>query len=736
MPHFGKTIWLSWKKTFIATMIIFVCISIISICSPHISKLINFYFSVNIIKYISLILILIVFYLHQKKWFEKITSWRYNRLLNFLSEYIFIISLILIFLNNIISIGDNNLLQLLIKIFGDSAKNNIEILREYLYWPIKANSYLIGTTIISGSLSLWLNYSKIIKKISEKDHLRKLAKKAKRYQRIKKAFPSIEKSTPIKPIVGWLEKNGLKFHFVLLIIAILFIGIKVWMPIYYEVSYVDEYFHTASGSSLFETGNFAEFSASEGTYKRGAIMSVLTGAMIYFGGKNLFLVKLIPALIGIINFFLFYLIAKKIINNRTIIILALSAFTLSPWIIFNHFYIRFYVIYELFILLILYLFSLLVESLKEKNKKIKIISLVSIIVLLNIIIYYSSYDLGKYSLMIVTITGFMYLFISTTKNRKTQGDNEILKHIKAIFQLKILYKIILIIFLSIILFFIFKVPSKIYLLINHKTSTLAFNMKYLEFFFAIQWIFTLFIIIALPIITITKNKFKKILVISTSLLLLLHLSSNYDMQIIRGILYLIPVTILVAMISLDNLYYLFKRGHKITLYIKYSIIILMLAVCVYNSYPEDFIQYPNIYNEIIPRDYKKASNFIKEKLKNHTIIDATHGASSSYPSFYDLDIDFHLDLNNHNITTEKRMANKGIVFDPFYYDNAGTMYSTYLNRPHIIMNEFEKIIREEKVVVILIEGSKWQFLTNDSYSLMVRFLPFRQDFLNFSLYYN
>ena len=75
------------------------------------------------------------------------------------------------------------------------------------------------------------------------------------------------------------------------------------MPIVYTGSYIDEYAHILSGSELFETGHFAEIYKGE-YYNRGAYVSFLVGLFFKLFGQTLFVAKIVPAIIGIINLLL------------------------------------------------------------------------------------------------------------------------------------------------------------------------------------------------------------------------------------------------------------------------------------------------------------------------------------------------------------------------------------------------------------------------------------------------
>jgi hypothetical protein len=150
-----------------------------------------------------------------------------------------------------------------------------------------------------------------------------------------------------KPTLGryFTENAGL---LTVILVSIVFISIRLAMPIKFDGSYIDEYWHITSGISLFESTDYAYFYNDGEPYKRGPLMSLWVGFWLAIFGKSILVAKFAPISIGITNYFLFLYLSTKLIDRRRFQILSLLLYTFSPWCIFNHFYIRMYVVYELF----------------------------------------------------------------------------------------------------------------------------------------------------------------------------------------------------------------------------------------------------------------------------------------------------------------------------------------------------------------------------------------------------
>lgn len=394
-------------------------------------------------------------------------------------------------------------------------------------------------------------------------------------------------------LVKWMYKEGWAFSIPFVIIAVIFIGIKIAMPIVYTGSYIDEYNHIISGIEFFKTGHFAEVYKGE-YYDRGAYVSFLVGLFFKLFGRTIFVAKMVPATIGVIDFFLLYFIAKKIIEKKRYILLLLIIYTFSPWIIFNHFYIRMYVFYELFILLISFLSIKIIETIKQKKtKEIRIYLIIMIII--NLINLLLTNDTGSNLILIFSSITLLIIFLIKFKFKKWDY----------------IIKIILITILTIISLLYLDPLNKLKILFSQTlTFTTPLNLKYLFYFFQLNLLFTIFFFISLVNLKNLKKRYG-LIIISSVILFGIHLISSPDLQILRGIMYLLPMYFLGATLSISN--YKLKIGYKI-------LVIFILVLIIFNNYPKDFLRQPNIPGEIFYGDYQKISIEVLKDLDDDTII--------------------------------------------------------------------------------------------------------------------
>src|SRR3989338_257137 len=112
--------------------------------------------------------------------------------------------------------------------------------------------YIIGISIASGFLTFFAGKERAEKEIEDEKEKEEQSEK-KRKDEFPSKFPVINKIWGLRSIVKWMYGEGLAFSIAFIIIAMIFIDIKVLMPIIYNGSYLDEYTHIASGIEFFKT---------------------------------------------------------------------------------------------------------------------------------------------------------------------------------------------------------------------------------------------------------------------------------------------------------------------------------------------------------------------------------------------------------------------------------------------------------------------------------------------------
>lgn len=357
--------------------------------------------------------------------------------------------------------------------------------------------------------------------------------------------------------VKWMYKEGWGFSIPFMIVTIVFIGIKIAMPLIYNGSYIDEYNHILSGIELFKTGHFAEIISGQ-YYNRGAVISFLVGLFFKLFGQTLFVAKMVPAIISILNFFLLYFISKKIIKKRYILLL-LIIYLIDYKVIFNDFYIRSYILYEFFVLSTIYLYL----NLKLKEIKKAIIFLV-IINIFN----YLFFDAERIIILYLTIICFFYYIYYSNRTRKN------------------------FIFLSLVVI----IPILSIKLVNYLsmfnygvlTYSTSLDYKYLPYFFFSYTLLSIFFIT--QIFYLKRNNYKiQIISLSSISLFLIFFNLPKDFQLLRAIFCFLPLFYLSSIYSFSRL--------KLSRVFKF-LFILILIFSFFISYPINFFKSPYMPAEV------------------------------------------------------------------------------------------------------------------------------------------
>ncbi len=434
------------------------------------------------------------------------------------------------------------------------------------------------------------------------------------------------------------SKINNKSKYSILLIFLLFLLIKLLIPYFYQGSYIDEYFHILHGINIFNN--------LETNYIRGLPITFLCGLLINLFGNELFILKLIPAVIGIINFLLLYKISKYFFNNYKYTSLLLAIYTISPWIIFNHFYIRFYVLYELLLLLSIYIYFIVNNSIAKKRLVLSLLSII-IFIVFNVLLFFIINDSGFYMIIIFNCFLIFFLVIKSILIL----SNAIIKNIFKYF------------FYILITFFFF------YLLFNNKFNYLIkVNLantnyeinKYEYFFFYKNIGFTILFILSIFIALKHLNKkgeikSQNIIFIASFLILIIHLISSSDLQLIRSIVYFIPLFYLVAIYSLKHL--------NIKSIYKYPIM-LFLFLTIFNNYPSKFFSDgPYIPSEVFYRRFKESFDFIKNNCDDYFIINLTKNHYVS--SFYDINEYYLINSIYYNNPLSVNYDNKFINYEKY-----------------------------------------------------------------------
>ncbi len=477
------------------------------------------------------------------------------------------------------------------------------------------------------------------------------------------------------PVLSYISKKIYledKWHTcaIILIFAV-FAIIKFSVPYFYTGSYIDEYSHIFSGIEYFESGHFAEIHRGS-YYMRGAYTSFSVGLLMNIFGQNLYVAKMLPALIGIINFILLYSIAKKMIKRKTYILLLMSIYTICPWFIFNHFYIRHYVFYEFFLLASTFLFLKLAKSISNNNIK-KIIIYSIILATINSINYFLSNDLGQYMILFANLILFCYILLFELHKIELPKNNILLRQINKILKLNLSVKLLILAYVLVYFLFTVDISDKIHRL---TVGVLSFSnpeeYKYDNLFFNLNPTYMAFFILS-SIMLLKKKITEHHAVILISLALFsAHMVSSSSLQVTRAIIYFLPLFYLVSILTLSR----FRLNKLLTI-----IVVSLLLINIYSNYPDDFITGPRIPYEGNYLEYQNIYSFIKNNCNDGLKINLLHRPDISF--FYNTETDFIPYIKS-------ALLKKDIKY---YYNSSSNKYYTVQENIEVIttMDELIKI---------------------------------------------
>lgn len=495
-----------------------------------------------------------------------------------------------------------------------------------------------------------------------------------------------------------------------------FLIITILLPITHSGSFIDEYTHIFSGQEILEKGQLPTFSTNQGTYDRGMYVSILVAGAFTIH-QSILMAKMVPVLIGILSFFALYLLVRRTINNPVHQIGVLGAYTISPWIIFNHFYIRFYSFYELFLILILLLFSIAISS-AQKYKDKQLPWAIAGIIAINFLVWNWSNDLGRYIIILTTGVSSMFL-IFTQGDALAKNHKYILPKITRTFlHTSTAKKATVFILIGAILFVALDAPDKISRLRNGElTYTTSDDSKYNTFFLSMNGPITALAIIASTGLLIGWRREKQLIILTGIMLLGVHLFSSPDLQVLRLLLYFLPIFYLLAGIGIESF------DGDISPVLTGLIWIIVLFMIFHNT-PKGFYTHPEIPGEIHYKDYSKAHLFA------NTICDGPIYSLIHNPYvglFYNTPIAGTGYVRESLLHTDTR----------FEKNEQGHYQTAYGQIPVINGEELKQKIESEEPICIIISpdyANSWRYIEENAFNdIQERFSV--QSFIGIDVYY-
>ena len=430
------------------------------------------------------------------------------------------------------------------------------------------------------------------------------------------------------------------------LISVLFIIYRLLMPIKFDGSYIDEYWHITSGISLIETGDYAYLYNYGKGYDRGTLMSLWVGLWVTLFGKSILVAKLAPVSIAIINYVLFLYLTTRLVAKRRFQILLLALYTLSPWVIFNHFYIRFYITNELFLLILLVLGYQLYEALRDNNWK-RVLQFLSMVILLDILSMVAIRDQSEYMIMLASGVMLAGLFIYEF-NPDVKHENRLTSVVfRNVLLSNEVYRAFIVLVVAIIGSIVLDASSKLDFLLHGTISYSSMpRFKYDWFFWEKNAVITVFFTLGVAAFWWKSSGYERIVLPVAGVLLLVHFIASEDLQIIRGILYFMPLYYLAAVLGLSKLFSLVRLSESVQ-WFSYSLIVcVFLFVTVTNVTRGFYLWGPSLTLEIDYNEYARVYNAVNNNCQGKLIVEAAP-LSPFIAEFYGVDVDYALSTEDN-----------------------------------------------------------------------------------------
>ena len=405
------------------------------------------------------------------------------------------------------------------------------------------------------------------------------------------------------PSAGWLSITAL---------LILFLGPRLWLVLHTSGSFVDEYWHLVSATDLLEHGHLGDFDTSP-TYKRGAFLSVWLAGWISILGKSVAAAKISVLLFGLGSFVAVVSVARHEIEHRSVLLLLGAMLALSPWLIFDHIYIRMYVFYEFVTCLcvwLLHVYCRRIDSNEAVRRPYRI--LIWIAAILTVLLL-TSFDSGAYApaLVVGLMLGFLFVFHPNYLLSLGRIPGAVALASPA-------RRLVVLILLAGIGVLALDIWPKVQALLSGDMEYGASRgQNYRIFLFEENAVVSTLMGVSVLTMPWARSPFLRALIVSVALVFGIHLLTADKAQVLRGIFYLLPLYYFVAALALDQMRFP-KAAPAILAFA------LAIAYSFMDQYPRDFLSRPSAPG-INYVDYRGAYEFVREHCQGRDVIDASPG---------------------------------------------------------------------------------------------------------------
>ncbi len=392
----------------------------------------------------------------------------------------------------------------------------------------------------------------------------------------------------------------------LLLCAVVFVALRVALVIRLDGSFIDEYRHVFGGLEFTSQGTLPSFYLGE-VYRRGAHISMYVGLLMQLFGQHIWVAKLAPLTLGCASLALMVAVSGRLFDALAPRLLALGLYAVSPLVVFNHFYIRMYAVYETALLATLYCACVGYEALQQgRHGKLAAIGL-ALAAVQGLIIAFS-YDTGAVLIVWAAAVCTAYLLVVLPSPRTVLTQGWLAGPAARLGALVLAF--------GVLGWWLEGADRLDYLLSAQLEFTSTADRKYGALFFKENLPLTLLFIAGVAgSLRGGAGQQQMVSLVGLSLFVI-HLVSSADLQIRRGIMYFMPLYYLSVATPLA-LWRPLCRPLPLAV-----VAAVTLATTVY-GYPEKFWRSPGILSEINYIDYAKLYAAVPRLCQEHTVLDAS-----------------------------------------------------------------------------------------------------------------
>jgi hypothetical protein len=419
------------------------------------------------------------------------------------------------------------------------------------------------------------------------------------------------------------------------ILTIGFIAFTLLFPALYTGGYTDEYLHVVTGLELMQTGEPAEIYHAE-PYVRGLHTSALVGFSMFLFGEHFYAAKLVPALLGIITFGCLWYISRRVLTNGLMVLMVLFIFATNSLLIFQHFFIRSYVLTEACLMAVLALGILMINTLR-KNKLWSALACGTIIIAICYALFHWGGGYSGYPVILAGGIVLAYVFIYEIGCLKFTDNNPFGRFANVLLNSSIITKSIVVLGIFLVVSFYLGIPNRLDFLLNGQVPYGSVGGRNsFDLFFRQYPIYIVLFLLGFPLLFRKSDVYESslsMLFAAGFVLFFFHMVISDSLQLIRGMIYLLPLIFLLAICSLENIMKNFEHWNMVLGGFAFLLILANAA-----AYPSDFWTRPGLIGEQEYTDYEKAYGYAADNCNNKTIVEtnlmpinaALHGVKLDY----------------------------------------------------------------------------------------------------------